>query len=143
MVSVLQFASERVEQSKTLERRPSRDAPPIYSAQKSIANLEAMGVRVFGVEQPPGLLSKNEVLWDNIAGYDQQKRYVKSGIDSISSLCFGHLPSLMGASLKFYNYKVSLILMHIAMMHGTFFYINIFSQNFSRLASFFSPQIAA
>ena len=50
----------------------------MHSAQKSIASLEAMGVRVFGADEPQGGLSKNEVLWDNIAGYDQQKRYVKS-----------------------------------------------------------------
>lgn len=77
MISVLQFASERVEQNKALERRPRGDAPQMHSAQKSIANLEAMGVRVFGVEQEPGCRPKNEVLWDNIAGYDQQKRCVK------------------------------------------------------------------
>lgn len=95
MVSVLQFAGGRVEQNKTLERRPRGDGPQIHSAQKSIASLEAMGVRVFGADEPQGGLSKNEVLWDNIAGYDQQKRYVKSEINSISLLCFGYLPSSM------------------------------------------------
>lgn len=80
LVSVLQFAGGRVEQNKTLERRPRGDAPQMHSAQKSIASLEAMGVRVFGADEPQGGLSKNEVLWDNIAGYDQQKRQIEDEI---------------------------------------------------------------
>ncbi|RVW45943.1 hypothetical protein CK203_068523 [Vitis vinifera] len=39
LVSVLQFAGGRVEQNKTLERRPRGDAPQMHSAQKSIASL--------------------------------------------------------------------------------------------------------
>ncbi|KAJ9689802.1 hypothetical protein PVL29_012464 [Vitis rotundifolia] len=80
LVSVLQFAGGRVEQNKTLERRPRGDAPQMHSAQKSIASLEAMGVRVFGADEPLGGHSKNEVLWDNIAGYDQQKRQIEDEI---------------------------------------------------------------
>lgn len=85
---MLQFAGGRQEQAKILDRRQRGDAPQVHPAQKSIASLEAMGVRVYGFDEALQDHSKKEVFWDNIAGYDQQKRYAKSQIDSISMLCF-------------------------------------------------------
>ena len=34
-----------------------------------------MGVKVYGLDGPHLNSTKNEISWDNIAGYDQQKRY--------------------------------------------------------------------
>ena len=47
------------------------------STSKSITSLEAMGVRVFGLDEPLVGNANEEVTWDTIAGYDQQKRYLK------------------------------------------------------------------
>lgn len=46
------------------------------SSEKSISSLEAMGVKVYGLDEPHVNSTENEISWDNIAGYDQQKRYV-------------------------------------------------------------------
>ncbi|XP_021713564.1 uncharacterized protein LOC110681745 [Chenopodium quinoa] len=69
-------AGERSGQSKPGERSSSTGTPSI---SKSITSLEAMGVRVFGLDEPLVGNAKEEVSWDTIAGYDQQKRYLKCG----------------------------------------------------------------
>ncbi|XP_020573106.1 ATPase family gene 2 protein [Phalaenopsis equestris] len=50
------------------------------SLEKSISALEAMGVRVYGVDENFGVPMDNMVSWDNIAGYDQQKREIEDTI---------------------------------------------------------------
>lgn len=74
LVSVLQLAAP----TKTLEQRRGEIAR-LPSNDKSVASLEAMGVKIYGLDVPNvGLgLAKNETSWDNIAGYSQQKRYVE------------------------------------------------------------------
>lgn len=77
LVSMLQIAGEKSGQSRTLERRNPTAVP---STNKSIASLESMGVRVFGLDEPRVGSSNDEISWDTIAGYDQQKREIEDSI---------------------------------------------------------------
>lgn len=70
VVSVLQLAGGKLGQNKTMERKQQ---PP---EEKSIASLESMGVRVYGFDESHVNSVSNDISWDNIAGYHQQKRYV-------------------------------------------------------------------
>ncbi|XWS19360.1 hypothetical protein CRYUN_Cryun31cG0009100 [Craigia yunnanensis] len=78
-VSALELAGGRFAQSRTLVTKP-REGSPQMPAQKSIASLEAMGVKIYGLDAPHQNNSYSEVSWDNIAGYDQQKREIEDTI---------------------------------------------------------------
>ncbi|XVF27955.1 hypothetical protein REPUB_Repub14bG0153600 [Reevesia pubescens] len=69
LVSTLKLAGEKLKQRNTMVKKP-REA----SSQKSIAGLEDMGVRIYGLDAPHQHNSYSEISWDNITGYDQQKR---------------------------------------------------------------------
>lgn len=73
IVSALKLAGAKVIARKPLER--GRESKP--DIQKSLAALEAMGVRIFGLNEAHEVSSEGKITWDNIAGYDQQKRYAK------------------------------------------------------------------
>ncbi|CAH8329710.1 unnamed protein product [Eruca vesicaria subsp. sativa] len=76
-VSALQVAGTKPGQNKGSGGRGSaRDT----STDKSISQLESMGVRIYGVNKPLGDDSVDEISWDNIAGYDQQKREIEDTI---------------------------------------------------------------
>ncbi|XP_021721581.1 uncharacterized protein LOC110689160 [Chenopodium quinoa] len=70
-------AGERPGQSKAGERSSSAET---LSTSKSITSLEAMGVRVFGLDEPLVGNANEEVTWDTIAGYDQQKREMEDTV---------------------------------------------------------------
>lgn len=74
LVSALQLAGGGL---KTLERKSGAGSARMPSAEKLVASLESMGVRIYGLDEPHVNSSNGEISWDNIAGYDQQKRYVK------------------------------------------------------------------
>ncbi|KAK4788537.1 hypothetical protein SAY86_019856 [Trapa natans] len=63
-----------------MERRPRDSNTVKASPEKAIANLESMGVRIYGVNEPHDSFSKKVISWDNIAGYDQQKREIEDTI---------------------------------------------------------------
>lgn len=75
-VCLLQLAG----QNKTLEQRPRGSPGPMTSKGKSISNLEAMGIKIYGLDEPNMLDSKSEISWENIAGYSQQKREIEDTI---------------------------------------------------------------
>lgn len=77
LVSVLQLASGRFGQNRTLERKPKEGITQKPRAEKAVAALESMGVRIYGLDEPQLNSSKSEISWENIAGYDQQKRYIE------------------------------------------------------------------
>lgn len=53
---------------------PRGDIAQIPKSDKIISNLEAMGVKIYGLE-PSNLEGPNaDISWDTIAGYDNQKR---------------------------------------------------------------------
>lgn len=61
-------------QNRVSERRGDT-APRTPSVDKSVASLEGMGVKIYGLNEPKLDDSKSEISWENIAGYNQQKRY--------------------------------------------------------------------
>ncbi|XVE87727.1 hypothetical protein DITRI_Ditri19aG0011200 [Diplodiscus trichospermus] len=75
LVSALRLAGEKLTQRNTTVTKP-REASP----QNSIASLEAMGVRIYGLDSPQQHSAYSEISWDNIAGYDQQKREIEDTI---------------------------------------------------------------
>ncbi|XP_021766824.1 nuclear valosin-containing protein-like [Chenopodium quinoa] len=77
LVSIMQIAGERPGQSKAGDRSSSAGTP---STSKSITSLEAMGIRVFGLDAPLVGNANEEVSWDTIAGYDQQKREIEDTV---------------------------------------------------------------
>lgn len=80
LVSVLQLASGRFGQNRTLERKPKEGITQKPRAEKAVAALESMGVRIYGLDEPQLNSSKSEISWENIAGYDQQKREIEDTI---------------------------------------------------------------
>ncbi|XWS15531.1 hypothetical protein CRYUN_Cryun34aG0008000 [Craigia yunnanensis] len=79
LVSILELAGRRLAQRSNLVTKP-REGCSQMPAQKSIASLEAMGVRIYGLDAPHQNNSYSEISWDNIAGYDQQKREIEDTI---------------------------------------------------------------
>lgn len=78
-VSALELAGGRFAQSSSLGNKP-REGSAQIPAQKSISSLEAMGVRIYGLDAPHQNKPYNEISWDNIAGYDQQKQEIEDTI---------------------------------------------------------------
>ncbi|KAF8409613.1 hypothetical protein HHK36_005691 [Tetracentron sinense] len=79
LVSALKLAGGKATARRALERRRG-DSERLPSLEKSVATLEGMGVKVFGLNGPHVVSSNNEISWDNIAGYDQQKREIEDTI---------------------------------------------------------------
>ncbi|OMO64795.1 hypothetical protein COLO4_31833 [Corchorus olitorius] len=80
LVSVLQLAGGKLGQNKTTIRRPMEGSPQVPSVEKSITSLEAMGVKIYGLDALHQTSSNSDISWDNIAGYDQQKRDIEDTI---------------------------------------------------------------
>ncbi|KAK7359822.1 hypothetical protein VNO77_01787 [Canavalia gladiata] len=78
-ISVLQLAGNKLAQRSTLERKPREETEKVPPVDKSISDLEAMGVRIYGLDEPIGI-SNGEISWDNIAGYEHQKRVIEDTI---------------------------------------------------------------
>ena len=72
-VLALQLAGGMLRQYNTSERKE------MPSSDKSVASLESMGVRVYGLDDSHLYSSNGEMSWEDIAGYHQQKRYVVLG----------------------------------------------------------------
>lgn len=76
-VSVLQLAGSKL---RPLDRKPAEGSARVPSADKSVASLESMGVRIYGLDEPLVNSSSNDISWENIAGYDHQKREIEDTI---------------------------------------------------------------
>ncbi|KAI7746814.1 hypothetical protein M8C21_007721 [Ambrosia artemisiifolia] len=76
LVSVLKLAG--VGQNRSLDRRGDTARNP--SMDKSVASLEGMGVKIYGLKEPKLEDPKSEISWENIAGYNQQKRDIEDTI---------------------------------------------------------------
>ncbi|KAJ4761422.1 P-loop containing nucleoside triphosphate hydrolases superfamily protein [Rhynchospora pubera] len=50
------------------------------SSEKTLSDLEAMGVRIYGLDETTGTPVDGTVTWDNIAGYDEQKREIEDTV---------------------------------------------------------------
>lgn len=70
LASILQLAG----QPRNLGLGSRGGAAQVPTVDKTVSNLEGMGVKVYGLK-PPNLEDPNaDISWDNIAGYDNQKR---------------------------------------------------------------------
>ncbi|XP_058723741.1 uncharacterized protein LOC131595415 [Vicia villosa] len=78
-ISVLQLAGNKLVEKNPLGKKPWEEIEQAPSVDKAISSLEAMGVRTYGLNEPIGT-SNNEVSWDNIAGYEHQKRVIEDTI---------------------------------------------------------------
>lgn len=78
VVSALKLASEKTHTKKASGRKPQRfmrEKQTDAQVERIISSLEAMGVRVYGTDEASGSSSNGAISWDNIAGYEQQKRF--------------------------------------------------------------------
>ncbi|KAJ3694906.1 hypothetical protein LUZ60_000283 [Juncus effusus] len=50
------------------------------NSDKSISALESMGVRVYGFDETTGTPMDGTITWENIAGYDEQKREIEDTV---------------------------------------------------------------
>lgn len=76
LVSVLKLAGAG--QNRTSDRKGDTGRTP--SMDKSVSSLEGMGVKIYGLKEPKLDYSKSEISWENIAGYNQQKRDIEDTI---------------------------------------------------------------
>ncbi|KAI5672982.1 hypothetical protein M9H77_13346 [Catharanthus roseus] len=76
LVSILQIAG----QQKTLGARSGGTVARAPSMDKPVASLQAMGVKIFGLNEPKLAGGKCDISWDNIAGYNQQKQEIEDTI---------------------------------------------------------------
>lgn len=76
-VSALVLAGGKSSVNSTLSKKP-RESSPQMPGQKLITSLEAMGVRIYGLDAQHQNNSYSEISWENIAGYDRQKQYVET-----------------------------------------------------------------
>ncbi|KAJ0965478.1 hypothetical protein J5N97_026616 [Dioscorea zingiberensis] len=68
------------QRGNTSRRGTTYDVPQRSSLEKSVSALEAMGVRVYGYDESHGYPKNGVISWDNIAGYDQQKREIEDTV---------------------------------------------------------------
>ena len=61
----------------TLRKGSGQRSKLIPSMEKIISDLEAMGVRVYGFDETSSVPMDVTVIWENLAGYEPQKRYVQ------------------------------------------------------------------
>ncbi|XP_068657276.1 uncharacterized protein [Aristolochia californica] len=90
VASALKIAGSSGEPSRPVERNPWGDRDrsnsrsgtmQVPSIEKSLSALEAMGVRVFGLDGPFGLpVDECGVSWETVAGYHEQKRDIEDTI---------------------------------------------------------------
>ncbi|CAL9774356.1 unnamed protein product [Musa acuminata subsp. burmannicoides] len=87
VVSALKLAGERSNIKKSSGRNPNvfkrndnYDAKQLASIEKSVSALEGMGVRVYGLDETSSFPWDGTISWENIAGYDEQKREIEDTI---------------------------------------------------------------
>ncbi|CAA6670000.1 unnamed protein product [Spirodela intermedia] len=83
LVSALKLAGEKTDTKKASGRKPQRfkrEKQTDAQVERIISSLEAMGVRVYGIDEASGSSSNGTISWDNIAGYEQQKREIEDTI---------------------------------------------------------------
>eukprot|EP00249_Psilotum_nudum_P021683 c28204_g1_i1 orf=155-2068(+) len=71
--------SQLDEKSGQGAKRPREREDLFGGMKKTLESLEAMGVKVYGLDYMPAS-PKNEISWDNIAGYHEQKREIEDTV---------------------------------------------------------------
>ncbi|KAK7840323.1 hypothetical protein CFP56_016800 [Quercus suber] len=76
-VSVLGLAGGNLGQNCSFGRKPQEGAVRVQSADKLIARLESMGVKIYGLDVSSSDINTS---WGNLVGYDQQKREIEDTV---------------------------------------------------------------
>jgi hypothetical protein len=81
LISALKIAGEKDVKGSpgkgnkyTPKKRNGQRFKPAHSMDKTISDLEAMGVRVYGFDETSSVPMDGTVIWENLAGYEPQKR---------------------------------------------------------------------
>ena len=61
-------------------RRDNYSGGASPSLEKIVSDLEAMGVRVYGFDETGGIPLGGMISWDNLAGYEEQKREIEDSV---------------------------------------------------------------
>ncbi|XP_050369578.1 uncharacterized protein LOC126787722 [Argentina anserina] len=84
LISALQLAGAKKsfvhQKSSATERGVREGSGQTSSIEKLITSIESMGVRVYGVDEPNASSTNKNISWDNLAGYDLQKRQIEDTI---------------------------------------------------------------
>lgn len=70
LASILKLAG----QPKSVALGQRGGSAEVPAADKTVSNLEGMGVKIFGLKPSNPEDPNASISWDNIAGYDNQKR---------------------------------------------------------------------
>lgn len=77
LISALKIASEKGSSGKNTPRKGNdQRSKHLPSLEKVVSDLEAMGVRVYGFDETSSVPMDGTVIWENLAGYEPQKRHV-------------------------------------------------------------------
>ncbi|XP_042031157.1 uncharacterized AAA domain-containing protein C31G5.19 isoform X1 [Salvia splendens] len=76
LASVLQLAG----QPRSFGLGPKGGAAQVPKVDKTISDLEGMGVKIYGLKSPNLEDPNADISWDNIAGYENQKREIEDTI---------------------------------------------------------------
>ncbi|GJN22231.1 hypothetical protein PR202_gb09781 [Eleusine coracana subsp. coracana] len=87
VISALKIAGEKdvksssgKENKYTQRKGNGQRSKPIPSMDKTISDLEAMGVKVYGFDETSSVPMDGTMIWENLAGYEPQKREIEDTI---------------------------------------------------------------
>jgi hypothetical protein len=83
LVSALKLAGQKdvkTSSGKASTKGSGQRSKYAPSIEKIVSDLEAMGVRVYGFDETSSVPVDGTVMWENIAGYEPQKRYITSSL---------------------------------------------------------------
>ncbi|KAM0927227.1 hypothetical protein ACQ4PT_003294 [Festuca glaucescens] len=83
LVSALKLAGQKdvkASSGKTSTKGSGQRSKYAPSIEKIVSDLEAMGVRVYGFDETSSVPVDGTVMWENIAGYEPQKREIEDTV---------------------------------------------------------------
>lgn len=79
LISALKIAGEKNVKGSSGKNSPRKGngqrSKHVSSLEKIVSDLEAMGVRVYGFDETSSVPMDGTVIWENLAGYEPQKRH--------------------------------------------------------------------
>ncbi|CAM0944258.1 unnamed protein product [Alopecurus aequalis] len=83
LVSALKIAGQKdakTSSGKASTKGSGQRSKLVPSIEKTVSDLEAMGVRVYGFDETSSVPVDGTVMWENIAGYEPQKREIEDTV---------------------------------------------------------------
>lgn len=83
LVSALKIAGQKdvkASSGKASTKGSGQGSKHVPSIEKTVSDLEAMGVRVYGFDETTSVPVDGTVMWENIAGYEPQKREIEDTV---------------------------------------------------------------